>query len=100
MKDEYDLISITLEGTVQDEPTRQKNNIVFHAVNQRGKHRCVFRVIIMNDDRPIDINEGDRVMIVNAGFMENKEKENTAVVTGNSTVKVIRKRCNNGIKKV
>jgi hypothetical protein len=94
-----DYISVDLVATVTSEPKRRGKDIYFDCVNSLEKTETTFNVIIKNDERPIDINEGDRIFIAKAGFWQSKGQNRLAVTQG-SSIEVIRKRCNLGTKKV
>jgi hypothetical protein len=95
-----DYISMSLEGTVISTPTRNGKDFFFSLRNERGKYHSDFKVIVKDDERPIDVNKGDKVAICNAGFFVNADGEMCLAVIGNSLVAVERIRCNRGEKEV
>lgn len=94
-----DYISIDVVGTVASVPVRKGSDYFFSLRNERGTAVLDFNVFVRNDERPIDINKGDRVLITKAGLYRKKDANCLAVVEG-SNVEVIRIRCNNGEKEV
>ena len=93
-----DYISIDVVGTVVSTPIRKGRLFTFELENRRGDVVSPFHVIV-RDEAPIDVNEGDRVFIGKAGFFVKNDTNNLAVVEG-SNLEVIRKRCNLGIEEV
>ena len=94
-----DYNSMDIIGSVASEPVRQGKNFSFELESVRGSFTSRFKVTVKNDERPIDINKGDRVFVAKAGFYISKGKLCLAVVDG-SSLEVIRKRCNLGEKKL
>ena len=89
-----DYISMCIEGECVSVPIRKGKTYTFEMSNVRGTERTDFHVVV-RDEAPIDINQGDRVLIANAGFFS-RDGINCLAVVENSTIKVIRKRCNLG----
>ena len=88
--------SMNIVGTVVSDPIRKGKNFSFDIENRRGNHVLPFFVFVRNDERPIDVNEGDQVVITNAVFYFDKDGKNCLAVVEGSCLEVIRKRCNMG----
>lgn len=93
-----DYISMDVVGTCISQPFRKGRTYTFEMENRRGESISAFHVIVRND-APIDVNEGDRVFITKAGFFSRNGINNLAVVEG-SNIEVIRIRCNLGVEEV
>lgn len=94
-----DYISMNVEGTVISTPVRKDKDYIFKLRNERGNYFADFEVIVKNDERPIDINKGDKVNIFNAGFFVRNDINCLAIVA-TSHLSVQRVRCNYGEKEV
>lgn len=93
-----DYISMDVVGTCVSVPIRKGRTYTFEMENRRGESVSRFHVIV-RDESPIDVNEGDRVFIAKAGFFARDGVNNLAVVEG-SNIEVIRIRCNLGEEEV
>jgi hypothetical protein len=93
-----DYISMDVVGTAISQPVRKGRTYTFELENRRGESVSTFHVIVRND-APIDVNEGDRVFITKGGFFARDGINNLAVVEG-SNIEVIRIRCNLGVEEV
>lgn len=93
-QNEMDYISIDVVGTCISIPTRQGRKYTFEMENRRGESISKFYTIV-RDDSPIDINEGDRIVITKAGFFTKNGVNILAVIEG-SNIEVLRIRCNLG----
>jgi hypothetical protein len=95
---DMDYISVDVVGQITSVPTRRGRNYTFELENKRGDIVSPFHVIV-RDDSPIDVNEGDRAFITKAGFFIRNETNSLAVVEG-SNIEVIRIKCNLGEEEV
>lgn len=90
-----DYISMSVVGTVISTPIRKGKDYVFKLRNERGNYFADFEVIVKDDESPIDVNKGDKVNIMNAGFFV-RDGINCLAVVGTSHLSVQRARCNCG----